>query len=58
MQIKILNERLRANGGRWAKGDIVQVDSGFKAEAEGKGVGGLFEVVAEPVKVSVRTGRK
>ena len=44
MKITILNERLRANGGRWEKGDTVEVDGSFEKDATDKGLGGMFEV--------------
>lgn len=45
MKIKILSERLRANGGKWVAGDVVEVDKDFEKEATDKGLAKMFEVV-------------
>lgn len=51
MKIKILNERLRANGKRWSVGDVVDVPKGFDEEAEDNGLGDMFEVAEKPKAV-------
>jgi len=50
MKIKILNPRLRANGGKYAAGDVVSVTAEWIKDAKAAGLGKMFEEVKEAKK--------
>lgn len=47
MKIKILNPRLRANGGKYAAGDVVSVTAEWIKDAKAAGLEKMFEEVKE-----------